>query len=128
MIFGKTHDPDYATALAGKVLSYMLAPDYVGKDDDGLFRLHRKINENGYDLVMYLKWNIDHRIVINPDAFAEGFQKLLAPISKAITAGEVKSLREKVERQAEEITRLSEKVEDLKRYKDAYSLINGRKL
>lgn len=99
----------------------MLAPVAVEKSEDRFVRIF------GNDCIeMRIRWHYSRELFSTPSAFIEDLQRMLRPISEAITYGEVVDLRQRAEAQRKQIEQLEKQVADLKRYRDAIDLLGHK--
>lgn len=119
--------PEQMGKLMSEVLSIILAPDeFADGGDYPDFVLSR--DHEGYDLRVQLRWKFARDLIADPRDFANGFAKFLGPISERITAGTVAEQRREIKLLREQITQLEQQAAELKRYKDAIALTQGRGL
>lgn len=125
------NDLSSANRAAEVVLKYMLAPTGMAEEPGAIGPLTLERNQKGEQtLYIGLRWDLGHRAVWRgPKEFCEDLVKFLAPISEAITYGEVVSLRSDLknlrESTSSEIERLAKENVELRRYRDAYMLSRG---
>lgn len=113
-----------ADKLLQDVINYMLAPTEILKDPGGdAFVLRNK--DGLYELQFVVRWELDFRLS-TPQELANDLAKLLEPVSKAITFGEVGDLRTTVINRDRVIEELRKENEGLRRYKDAWLLQTGK--
>jgi hypothetical protein len=128
--FTKQTELDKASVLAGQVINFMLAPHLVS-DDGGPFRFMQF--EGGHELEMRLRWRFDYRDLFSDSRiFLKEIERILKPISEAISYGDVVDLR-KENAQLKSVLHKSQEAEketlkDLQRYKDAWILHKGGSL
>lgn len=110
------------TDLAEKVLNHMLAPAQVRTSSNTDFVRLTSSNE----MELRILWNIQPQFT-TPGMFVHELERMLRPISEAITYGEVVDLRRRVETMEKLMADKDRRIADLSRYKDAAELLGGFK-
>ncbi len=109
-----------ATRLAEKVIKHMLAPGTVSTSpNDDFFRL----STTG-ELELRLRWQCNARFT-SPGMFIDELERMLRPISEAITYGEVKELRAELADLQKKREIDAKEMCELRRYRDALLLLKG---
>lgn len=111
-----------ASKIAEQVVNHMLAPSYMANGDDAFKFLRYK---DAMELALNLRWTIGPDVFRDPKIFLKEIERILKPISEAITYGEVVDLREIVKELEAEKKQYKTKIAELERYRDAVILMKG---